>query len=309
MRPPRFHRVACVETTRPAVQAVAGPWSRSWFYCAPGQVLTLVWVMVIHLAAICGLLLLPFPGWWTVAACGGLIWLGGLGTTIAYHRSLAHRSCVIHPVMRHILIFFAMFNGSGNPISWVADHRHHHASSDTEADVSSPREGFWWAHLRWLWQADRGSYQQVNPDLDKRPYRCWAQLQVPLLAIALLGGLALAPWTGWLAALSIALWVGPIRLIYALHVQCTVNSICHMGKPAGIQGSARNVWWLAALHVGQGENWHGNHHCWQTSPRLGYGLAQPDASWWIIKGLARLGLATQLKSTGHERASHRRSQP
>jgi len=54
--------------------------------------------------------------------------------------------------------------------------------------------------------------------------------------------------------------------------------------------------------MGMGENWHGNHHHRQSSPRLGYGLAQVDLGWWVIRLLACCGLASQVKSTGCARS-------
>jgi len=62
---------------------------------------------------------------------------GGLGTTVCYHRALAHRALRLHPVVQEILIFFAMYNGSGAPLSWAANHRLHHAMADTPEDISS----------------------------------------------------------------------------------------------------------------------------------------------------------------------------
>jgi len=263
--------------------------------------MTLAWIILIHVAAAVGLVLLPLPGWIVIGVAAGLLVLGGMGTTIAYHRSLTHRSVTLHPVIKHLLIFFAMFNGSGTPAHWVADHRHHHAMADKPGDISSPRDGFWWAHLRWLWQARRDDSGRFCQDMDTSGYRWWQRLQVPLLALALIGGLALVPWIGWAAALAAALWLGPIRLLVALHTQCTVNSVCHLGSLGSEHGSARNVWWLSVLHLGLGENWHGNHHKRQNSPRLGYGRAQVDLGWWVIRLLAWCGLATQVKATGSMR--------
>src|SRR5262249_53073693 len=94
--------------------------------------------------------------------------LGGFGTTICYHRLLAHRTFKVNKFIEHFLTFWAMFNGSGAPASWVAYHRHHHSRADTPEDISSPKHGgFWWAHLRWLYQSPRADVQKWAPDLTK----------------------------------------------------------------------------------------------------------------------------------------------
>lgn len=39
----------------------------------------------------------------------------------------------------------------GDPIEWVSDHRYHHAHTDTPLDPHSPYDGYFWAHMGWLW--------------------------------------------------------------------------------------------------------------------------------------------------------------
>ncbi|MGQ0552632.1 MAG: fatty acid desaturase [Planctomycetota bacterium] len=244
--------------------------------------------MLIHVAAVAGLIWAPLPSWPVVGAALALLVLGGLGTTVCYHRALTHHGLVLNPVVEQVLIFFAVFNGSGKPLTWVANHRLHHATSDTDEDISSPKGGgFWWAHLRWLWQAGQASSDRYCRDLNRPAYRIWSRLQVPVLVISVFGGLALG-WAAWL-------WLGPLRLVMALHAQCTVNSICHLGQPTAAGGSSRNVWWLTPFLLLQGENWHRNHHEQQDDPRLGQRWYEIDLGWWVIAGLRRAGLATDVR--------------
>src|SRR5215510_4823709 len=196
------------------------PWTWPWWRPATGQHMTFVWVVLIHVTAAVGLVISPLPGWLLFLVAAVLTWVGGLGTTVCYHRTLAHRALRLHPVVREILIFFALYNGSGAPLSWTANHRLHHATADTPADVSSPRVGgFWWAHLRWLWQAPQGSPLQYCPDLREASYRMWAALQIPLLTISFFSGLVFG--------MTAFFWLGAIRLVFALHGQCFVNSVSH----------------------------------------------------------------------------------
>src|SRR5213075_871725 len=69
----------------------------------------------------------------------------------------------------------------GPLISWVADHRKHHAFSDEEGDPHSPHvghgegvwaqfKGFFHAHVGWLFiHTQRGSKTRFAPDLLKDP--------------------------------------------------------------------------------------------------------------------------------------------
>lgn len=274
--------------------AVVKPWQRSWWWCAPGEIPTLGWFLFIHVTAVVGLIVLPAPSITVLLVALALLLLGGMGTTVCYHRSLAHRAVILNPVVEQVLIFFAMLNGSGNPRSWVGVHRLHHATSDRPGDISSPHHGgFWWAHLRWLWQVDLRIAEPYVRDLNAFRYRMWGPMQIPLLAVSAFGGMMCGGAT-WLDILTAALWIGPLRLVWALHTQCTVNSICHLGSMENEHGSARNVVWLALAHMGQGENWHGNHHQAAGSARLGHGW-QIDLGWLAIRSLAALGLAQRVR--------------
>jgi stearoyl-CoA desaturase (delta-9 desaturase) len=265
---------------------------RAWLSCAPGELPTLLWVLCLHLVMIVGLVLLPLPPLSALITAVVVLFIGGLGTTVAYHRALAHRAVSLNPVVEQMLIFFAMFNGSGAPRNWVAMHRHHHGYSDKPGDISSPHHGgFWWSHLRWLWQADQPDRDRYVKDLTALRYRIWTPMQPLVLFGAITLGAAWFLNFTWIEALAAMLWIGPVRLVWALHTQCSVNSICHLGAIADHGGSSRNVAWLTVAHMGQGENWHANHHRAPASARIGNHW-QLDLGWWTIRALGLVGLAS-----------------
>jgi stearoyl-CoA desaturase (delta-9 desaturase) len=265
------------------------PWTWNWFRCAPGERWTLGWILAIHLMAVAGIVLFPVPGIGVFLATLALTWLGGLGTTVAYHRALAHRSVRLSRAAESILTFFAMINGSSAPASWAANHRLHHARADGPGDISSPRlGGFWWAHLRWLWQAPAAPAWRWAPDLATPYYRFWGRWQIPVLALSLLAG---APF-----GLAAFFWLGPMRLVFALHVQCSVNSIAHMREDAlPGEDSSQNIAWLGILHFFQGENWHANHHADPRVARIGRTPMQWDFGWWVILALEKARLASRVR--------------
>jgi stearoyl-CoA desaturase (delta-9 desaturase) len=266
------------------------PWTRAWWSASKGNGAVFFYLIVVHLLALVGLVLFPLPGWRVFGLALALCFLGGIGTSVCYHRGLSHRAVKLHPVVEHLLIFFAMFNGSGSPLSWTANHRHHHSKADTEDDVSSPRHGgFWWSHIRWIYQWSGSSVQRWCPDLDQPRYRFWEHAQIPVIILSLFCG-CLFGWAGFF-------WIGAIRLVYALHLQMTVNSVLHMtpGLPAGVDSSL-NLWWLGPLQLGAwGENWHRNHHGDQNAAKFGRAWWQFDFGWVVIRGLEAVGLASQIK--------------
>src|SRR5208283_2162695 len=146
------------------------PWKKPWWHAAGRDISIFCWVCLIHITAAIGLVLYPIPGW--------RVFLGAVA-----------------------LVFFAMFNGSGAPTTWAAGHRLHHAKADTPEDISSPVwGGFWWAHLRWLWQAGEPPIDRYCPDLGGVSYRAWRWFQTRILALSVLGGLYFSPaaffWLG-----------------------------------------------------------------------------------------------------------------
>lgn len=268
------------------------PWTRPWWKPAKGGGPVLVYFILIHALAVVGLILFPLPSWGVLAVALFLTSIGGVGTSVCYHRYLAHRSFKLNAIVENVLIFFAIFNASGEPLGWVANHRHHHSKADTAEDVSSPRHGgFWWAHIRWVYQWSGSSVSRWCPDMDKRKYRIWRHFQIPIIILSVLSGLTL----GWEAFF----WIGAIRLVYALHFQMLVNSLLHMtpGLPEGADTS-RNLWWLGPLQLGAwGENWHRNHHSDANAARFGRRWWQIDLGWYVICGLKALRLASDPKPT------------
>jgi len=148
--------------------AVPRPWDRPFWKPVRHKEGVFTYIVLIHVLAIVGIILFPIPSLKVVGLAVLLICLGGLGTTVCYHRLLAHRTLKVNKFIEQVLIFWAVFNGSGHPASWVAYHRLHHSVTDTPDDISSPKQGgFWWAHLRWLYQTPRADRQRWCPDLDR----------------------------------------------------------------------------------------------------------------------------------------------
>ena len=276
---------------RKSALAEQHPWTLPWWRADGDNFWTMIYIVAIHTLAAVGLLLFPLPGWKVFATALAITVLGGFGTTIGFHRGLAHRAVKLNPVVEQFLIFFAVFNGSGSPSTWIANHRNHHANSDTVDDVSSPRHGgFWWAHLRWLYQWEPSSMKKWCPDIMRSRYTFWTKVQIPLVATSLCFGYFLFGWAGFF-------WIGAIRMLYSLHMQCFVNSLLHL-KADLAEGadSSQNIWWLGPLQVAAwGENWHGNHHDRPASACFSRHWWQVDIGWYVICGLEAMGLATNVR--------------
>ena len=229
----------------------------------------------------------------------------GFGVTVGFHRYLTHRSFETSRPMRAVLAALGSAAIEGPVISWVADHRKHHAYSDEEGDPHSPHvghgaglagtlRGLFHAHLGWLFiHTQRGSKERFAPDLlgdplirfIDRTFVVWA-----LIGLAVPFGLGVAIGGTVFAGLTGLLWGGAVRMVVVPHLTYSINSLCHFfGSRSYATGDeSRNLAWLAPLSFG--EAWHNNHHAFPTSAVHGLGRLQLDPSAIVIRGLERVGL-------------------
>ena len=68
------------------------PWTLPWWRAEGENFWTLVYIVLLHGLAITGLILFPLPGWNVFFGFLIMAGLGGLGTTVGYHRALPHRA-------------------------------------------------------------------------------------------------------------------------------------------------------------------------------------------------------------------------
>jgi stearoyl-CoA desaturase (Delta-9 desaturase) len=232
--------------------------------------------------------------------------LTGLGVTVGFHRHFTHRSFKTKRPIRALLAILGSAAIEGPVISWVADHRKHHAFSDRPGDPHSPHvdHGDGWrgalrglahAHVGWLFRHDqRGARARYAPDLLADPtirmvdrtFVWWAiaGMVLPFVLGAAIGGTLEAGLTG-------LLWGGVVRLFVLHHLTFSINSICHVfgRRSFATADHSRNVFWLALPTFG--EAWHNNHHAFPTSARHGLGRWQLDPSAAVIRALEACGLA------------------
>jgi stearoyl-CoA desaturase (delta-9 desaturase) len=242
--------------------------------------------------------------------------LTGLGVTVGFHRLFTHRSFKAGPAVRGTLAVLGSVAIEGPVISWVADHRKHHAFSDRPGDPHSPHvdhggglvgelRGFVHAHIGWLFRHDqRGARARYAPDLLKDPVVSFVDRTFVLWAV---GGLLLPFVIGFAiggtvtAGLTALLWGGLVRLFVLHHLTYSINSICHVfgRRRFATTDESRNVFWLALPTFG--EAWHNNHHAFPTSAQHGLRRWEIDPSALVIRGLEACGLAWDVVRISPER--------
>jgi stearoyl-CoA desaturase (delta-9 desaturase) len=255
----------------------------------------------------------------------GLYVVTCLGVTLGYHRMFTHRAFEASRAFRAMIAIIGSMAVEGSVITWVADHRKHHAFADIEGDPHSPHlagpgfwggvKGLWHAHIGWLFEtvgtADR---QRFAPDLVKdralividRLFPLWVTLSflIPAGLGWLIGG-------GFTAALTAFLWGGLVRVFLLHHVTWSINSICHFfgRKRFDIKDESRNVFWLAPLSMG--EAWHHNHHAFPTSAFHGLRWWErlTDPTGLVIALLEKLGVVWNVVRVSPERQEAKALRP
>jgi stearoyl-CoA desaturase (Delta-9 desaturase) len=243
-----------------------------------------------------------------------------IGITVGFHRLLTHRSFQTSKPLEYTFAVLGSMAVQGPVIAWVADHRKHHAHTDSEGDPHSPHvghstglcgvaEGLWHAHAGWLMSTQgRADWKRYAADLNEDPgMRLVARQFVPLVLLTLLLP-ALAGYiaTGTLAGAATGLlWGGLVRIFFVHHVTWSVNSVCHYfgTRRFSTDDRSTNVFWLALPSLG--ESWHHNHHAFPRSAVHGLQRWEVDPSALIIAALERVGLAWNVVRISPERQAQR----
>ncbi|XP_022998681.1 palmitoyl-monogalactosyldiacylglycerol delta-7 desaturase, chloroplastic-like [Cucurbita maxima] len=248
-------------------------------------------VAAAHLLA----LLAPFQFNWAAfwVAVSLYIVTGLFGITLSFHRNLSHRSFKLPKWLEYFFAYCGVQALQGNPLNWVSTHRYHHQFCDSERDPHSPIEGFWFSHMSWLFDiktmTERCGGQKNVGDLQKQPFYRFIERTYLLHPISL--GALLYTMGGF----PFIVWGMGVRLVWVYHITWLVNSACHVwGNQAWKTGDlSRNNWWVALFAFGEG--WHNNHHAFEFSARHGLEWWQLDMTWYVVRLLQALGLATDVK--------------
>jgi stearoyl-CoA desaturase (delta-9 desaturase) len=238
----------------------------------------------------------------------GMYLLTAIGITVGFHRLFTHKSFETNRVVLFILGVLGSMAVEGPVLEWVAMHRRHHQHSDDPEDPHSPHHhgrgvrglllGIWHAHLGWIFQPTPRDLPRYVTDLQQNSavrrvsalFPVW--VAIGLLIPAALGGLLTQTWTGVLTGLA---WGGLARVFLVHHVTWSVNSICHLWgrQPFRSHDLSRNNAMIGVLSLGEG--WHNTHHAFPTSARHGLRWWEIDVSYWVIRALASVGLAWNVK--------------
>lgn len=214
-----------------------------------------------------------------------------LCVTIFLHRTQAHKSLVINPVISHLMRFWLWLTTGMVTKQWVAIHRKHHSQCEKPGDPHSP-------HVYGIWRVFFGgaflyhdaskdklmieSYGKGTPDdwIEKNIYSKHSRLGITLLLFI---NLLCFSWWGLLIWLVQMIWIP----FWAAGV---VNGIGHWFgyRNTNTKDKSKNIIPIGLI-IG-GEELHNNHHHKPGSAKLSEKWFEFDIGWFWIKTLSYMKL-------------------
>ncbi|MBV8895911.1 MAG: acyl-CoA desaturase [Acidobacteriaceae bacterium] len=238
-----------------------------------------------------------------VIVCLSLYWFRMFGITAGYHRYFSHRSFKTTRAFQFVLGWIGAMATQKGPLWWAANHRHHHATSDSDEDAHSPRHGFWWSHVGWfLCNKFHETNYRLIPDLAKFRElrflnRCYVLPPISLGAAVAMAGWALHRWFPGLhtSPLQMLVWGFFVSTTLLYHGTFAVNSLAHViGRVRfATKDDSKNSLLIAIVTLGEG--WHNNHHFVPSSERQGFYWWEVDVTHYVLKLLSWMGVVWDLK--------------
>ena len=237
--------------------------------------------------------LLPLPWWGYVVMALVLTHITIVSVTVYLHRSQAHRGVDLHPAVSHFFRFWLWITTGTVTREWVAVHRKHHATVETDEDPHSPQtrgiekvlcQGveLYRDEAKRLETLERFGHGTPQDWMERNLYARFSLQGCGLMLIVdavLFGPLGVTIWAVQM------MWI-PIT------AAGIVNGIGHYWgyRNFSSKDESRNILPWGIL-IG-GEELHNNHHAYVTSAKLSLRWYEFDLGWMYICALAVLGLAT-----------------
>jgi stearoyl-CoA desaturase (delta-9 desaturase) len=230
--------------------------------------------------------------WGYVVATVVLTQITIASVTIYLHRNQTHKALTLHPIVSHFFRCWLWLTTGMVTADWVAIHRKHHATTDTEGDPHSPvvlgiKKVFWQgAELYRVARKDRemvAKYSHGTPNdwIERNIYSRYSSRGILIMLLADLFFFGVPGLTIWAIQM---MWI-------PLFAAGVVNGIGHYWGYRNYEcpDAATNIlpW---GLWIG-GEELHNNHHTFASSAKFSVKWWEVDIGWMYICILSFFRLA------------------
>ena len=240
------------------------------------------------------------------------------GHSVGMHRLLIHKSFKTRQWLENTLVYLGTLVGMAGPYGMIRAHdiRDWAQRQRQCHDLYAHRrpffqDAFWQMHCA-VELEHPPTFQLTKKEAGNRFYRflerTWMLQQLPwAILFFILGG-----WS-WLV------WGIAVRVSVSLTGHWLVGHFAHRHGHQGWSVDDVAVQGYNIRHIGLltfGECWHGNHHAFPESGKLGLEDGQIDPGWWLIKTLEFIGMAKDIRTPdntphrkGLRRATARQPEP
>ena len=248
------------------------------------SIILVPWFLVTQLLPSGILLTLSF----LICACS-------LSITAGYHRLYSHKSYKTHPIIETIILFLGSLSVQGSALEWSDNHRAHHRYVDTEKDPYTVKDGFWHAHMLWMFKKQKEIDPSTVQDLFNNPLTAFQHKHSVLLMAAT--NVIIVLTFGYLFSSYLAAFIILVlaRLFFTHHTTWFINSLAHYwgSQPYSKEHTSVNNFIISTLTFGEG--YHNFHHTFEYDYRNGIRWYQWDPTKMLIWTLHKLGLASNLR--------------
>jgi stearoyl-CoA desaturase (delta-9 desaturase) len=226
------------------------------------------------------------------------------GHSVGMHRLLIHRSFETYLPIEYLLVWLGTLVGMAGPIGMIKTHDTrdwHQRQTICPPHPSHDARFFkdaWW-QLCCVFKLASPPEFRLEDRVKHDPFfnfveRTWMLQQAPVALVLYLFG-------GW----AWVLWGCSLRISVSLIGHWMVGHFAHRRGQQGwvVKGLPVQGYNLPGLGVITfGESWHGNHHAFPHSAKLGVEPGQSDPGYRFICGLEKLGLVWDVKTPHSEPA-------
>ncbi len=213
------------------------------------------------------------------------------------HRLLIHRSFEVSRGLEYLFVWLGVLVGMAGPFGMICTHdmRDWHQRQTVCPPHPSHGAGFWtdaWWQMCCTFKLTSPPNFVIEEHVQSNPiYRAlehtWMAQQIPVAVVLYACG-------GW----SWVLWGVSLRIFVSLTGHWMVGHFAHRTGNQGWQIENLPVQGYNLPGLGLitfGENWHGNHHAFLHSAKLGIVSGQLDPGYMLIRCLEKIGLAKNVK--------------
>ena len=274
----------------------------------PGEIMwgNVIVLGLLHVVAALGVVQLPHLAWYSIAYQYGVAVLSGIGVTAGVHRLWCHRSYKATIPLKLFLVMANTIAGQTSIYNWTHIHRTHHKHSDTDADPSNSRRGWFFSHIGCYMvrphPAVVEAMKTTKPtELDEDSIVVFQhKYYIPLFFLFSFLLPSLVPYLVWNEPLISAFLASNLRYVCSLHFTWTVNSFAHWRGMKPYDKTICPSENMLVTFLALGEGFHNYHHTWPYDYRASEWGGSYSLTTTLINIMAALGLAYDLRTASKQ---------